>query len=323
MSALAGLNLYLTVFVTGLAINLGWLQLAPGLEKLAVLGEPAVLVVAGVLLLLETIVDKVPYADNSWDTIHTAIRPVGGALLSLSALGAVHPQLDIIGALLGGAVAFTTHSAKAGTRLMVNTSPEPASNIVVSIGEDVVVLGGLWFVFQHPILSLILVIVFVATLWYFAPKLFRMITAYWTAIWHRFTRKPAADAPLPTALPGFARESWLAIQRADERAAWVLPCYTGKLKSIGRNVRGVAIGTTAGRLVFIGKKNFRVRYCVASLTEARITDDPGTLFHRLTVKPADDEPIRLRFTRRHAPHLPAVLRWMEPQTTPKAELVPA
>ncbi len=321
LSALAGINLYLTVFVTGLAINLGWLQLAPGLDKLAVLGDPIVLVVAGVMLVLETIVDKVPYADSGWDTIHTAIRPIGGAILSLSALGELSPQLDVVGALLGGAVAFTTHSAKAGTRLMVNTSPEPASNIVVSIGEDVVVLGGLWFVFQHPIISLVIVVTFFVAFWYFAPKLFRMIKAYWTAIWHRFTRKPAAGDPLPTKVPGFALESWLAIQRDDEDAAWVLPCYTGKMKSIGRNVRGVAIGTTEGRLVFIGKKNFRVRYLAAPLAEAKFTDDPGTLFHRLIVKPADGEQVRLRFTRRHSPLLPAALRWLEERAQPVREPV--
>ena len=216
LSALAGINLYLTVFVTGLAINLGWLQLAPGLEKLAVLGDPVVLVVAGVMLVIELIVDKVPYADSGWDTIHTAIRPIGGAIIGLHALGSMDPRLSVIGALLGGGVALTSHSAKAGTRLLVNTSPEPASNIVVSAGENVFVLAGTWFVFKHPIITLVLVVAFVVAFWYFAPKFFRMIKAYWLAIFHRFTRKPTGSEPLPTKVPGFALESWLAIEHDDE-----------------------------------------------------------------------------------------------------------
>src|SRR5712671_1392416 len=136
LSALAGIDLYFTVFFTGLAIHLGWVQLAPQLQGLAVLADPVVLVVAGVMLVVEFMIDKCQYADSGWDMIHTVVRPIGGAILGLKALGSVDPSMLVVGALLGGSVAFTTHATKAGTRLVANTLPEPFTNIGLSIGED-------------------------------------------------------------------------------------------------------------------------------------------------------------------------------------------
>jgi len=317
LSALAGLNLYLTVFVAGLAIQMGWVQLAPGLEKLAVLGDPVVLAVAGVLLVVELVVDKVAYADSGWDTLHTIIRPVGGAIIGLKALGTMDPSLDVMGALLGGTVAFTTHAAKSGARLLVNTSPEPASNIVVSAGENVFVVGGLWFVFQHPLMSLLIVGVFLAVFWYCAPKFFRMIKAYWLGLAQRFaTRRGANEEPFPPTVPAFARETWLTLQREDEDVTWVLPAISGKIPTLGRNLRGCVIGTTEGRLLFIGRKNFRARFCTVPLQNSRVTTSGGTVFHRLIVRTEEDALYRLRFTRQYAAYLPRVIAWAGPHRAP-------
>lgn len=317
LSALAGLNLYLTVFVTGLALRLGWLELAPGLEPLMVLADPVVLTVAGLLLMLELVVDKVPYADNGWDTLHTVIRPIGGAIIGLKALGTISPQLDIIGALLGGAVAFTTHTTKAGTRLMVNTSPEPVSNIVVSLAENVLVVTGVWFVFRHPLLALAVVCVFLVAFWYFAPRFFRMVKAYMVALWHRlWARRHAGTATLSRGLPEFALEPWMAIQHEGEEIAWAVPCYSGRDRTIGRNVRSVLVGTTAGRLALIGRRLFRPRYRVISLAGAQWTEDPGALFHAVCVRPRDGAPLRVRLTRKYAPQVAAILQWVEQRRQP-------
>jgi hypothetical protein len=311
LSMLAGLNLYLTVFVTGLAIRLEWLTNYP--KGLEVLADPVVLTVAGALLVIELLVDKCPYADNLWDSIHTVIRPVGGALLALGAAGELHPVAEVVAVLLGGSIAFTAHSAKAGARLLVNTSPEPFSNIAVSTGEDLVVLGGLWFTFQHPLIMLVVVGLFVLAFWYCAPKFFRMIKAQAIGIAHRFAarRKSApAEEGWPTQLPAHAHGAWFTLRRGDEEVVFALPCFSGRMKSIGRHVRGCLLGTSAGRLFFIGKKNFRTRIHEVAVSNARVLDDPGAVFHRLTVKGADDQEVRLRFTRKFSPYVPQLMEWM-------------
>src|SRR5437868_6990870 len=137
LAALSGLNLYLTVFVTGLAIQQQWITLAPQYESLNVLAHPAVLVIAGFLYLLQFFADKVPWVDSMWDAVHTFIRPVGAALIAATALGDVDPGVKLGIAILGGGVAVASHSSKAATRLAVNHSPEPFSNIGLSLLEDV------------------------------------------------------------------------------------------------------------------------------------------------------------------------------------------
>jgi hypothetical protein len=142
-ATLAGLNLYLTVLVAGLAIRFQWIHLGPSYENLAVLGNGWLLGLAAVLFLIEFFADKVPWLDSAWDGAHTVVRPVGGILLALAALGDIDPRLVIIAALLAGTASLATHGTKSGTRLFLNLSPEPVSNAVASTTEDGLVLGGL------------------------------------------------------------------------------------------------------------------------------------------------------------------------------------
>lgn len=321
LSMLAGINLYLTVFISGLAIRLEWITLSPGLEKLNVLADPAVLLVAGVMLVIELIIDKCPYADSGWDSIHTIVRPIGGAILGLKALGTMNQSAEVIGVLLCGSIAFTSHAAKAGTRLLVNTSPEPFTNIGVSVAENAFVLFGIWFVNAHPILSLIFVTVAVVAFWYFAPKFARLIRASVTGIIHRFrARRHAINATgaLPNRLPDFALDNWGSQQKAGEQIVWALPCFSGRMKSTGANVRGCLIGTTADRLIFIGKKNFRASTATLVLTGAQLFDDPGAVFHRLSVTPSTGNALRIRVTRKHSPYLPKVMQWIRDRSQPAA-----
>jgi hypothetical protein len=152
-AALSGINLYLTTLIAGLAIRFNWLNLADQYESLAVLANPWVIGVAGVFFLIEFFADKIPWLDSSWDAVHTFIRPIGGTLLALAALGELDPAMTVIAGLLSGGTSLITHSAKAGTRLLVNMSPEPVSNIVTSVGEDGLVLGGLGLMAFAPVAS--------------------------------------------------------------------------------------------------------------------------------------------------------------------------
>src|SRR6201993_5208915 len=177
LAALSGYSLYLTVFSTGLAIHLGWVHLAPQFQSLSVLGDPAILIVSGILFALEFFADKIPWVDSVWDAVHTVIRPVGGALLATQVLGHPSPAFTVMVALLAGGTSLIAHTAKAATRLASNTSPEPFSNIGLSVGEDAAVLGGLTLVHFNPLLALIIFLIGIGVFFYFARRILRSIKA--------------------------------------------------------------------------------------------------------------------------------------------------
>lgn len=150
VSLLSGWRLYVCVFVTGLAMHFGWIAMPAHLHALDVLASPWVIAVAGVGALAEFFADKVMWIDSAWDSVHTLIRPVGGALLSLAIVDPSDPKWQVIALLLGGGAALLTHGAKAGTRAVVNASPEPVSNIALSTGGDIVTTGLLLTAFASP-----------------------------------------------------------------------------------------------------------------------------------------------------------------------------
>ena len=152
-ATLSGINLYLTTFLAGLAIRFNWIDLADKYESLAILENPWIISIAGVMFFIEFFADKIPWVDSSWDAVHTFIRPVGGTLLALAALGEMDPAVSVIAALLGGGTSLITHATKAGGRLLINMSPEPVSNSVASLGEDGLVLGGLGLMAVAPVVS--------------------------------------------------------------------------------------------------------------------------------------------------------------------------
>ena len=171
-AALAGINLYLVVLVAGLAVRFEWVDLLAQHESLAVLGDWWVIGVAGALFLVEFFADKIPWVDSTWDSVHTIIRPIGGILLALGALGELDPAMSVVAALLAGGTSLVTHTAKAGGRLLINLSPEPVSNAVASVSEDGLVLGGLVLAAVAPtvalgafILLVILAVVIVTKSW--------------------------------------------------------------------------------------------------------------------------------------------------------------
>lgn len=153
VSLLSGWRLYLCVFVTGLAMKLGWVALPEQLKALEVLANPYVIGIAAFGTVAEFFADKVPWLDSLWDGIHTLVRPVGGAALALALVDPGDPTWQVATALLGGGASFLTHAAKSGTRALVNTSPEPLSNVVVSTTEDVVTGLLLWSAYSFPAIA--------------------------------------------------------------------------------------------------------------------------------------------------------------------------
>jgi hypothetical protein len=147
----SGLNIYATVAVLGLCSRYGLVTLP---EQFRAFGHPVIIVVALSMYLVEFVADKIPWFDSVWDAVHTVIRPLGGALVAVTALGDASPAARTFAALLGGSVAMTTHVTKAGTRAAANTSPEPFSNWLLSLGEDVLAVGLSYGALRHPRVAL-------------------------------------------------------------------------------------------------------------------------------------------------------------------------
>ena len=172
----SGIRLYLVIFAVGLAGYLGQIELPAGLK---VLQHPWVIGAAGFLLAMEFLVDKVPGIDSAWDTLHTFIRIPAGALLAAGATGDTLGAVTVAAGLLGGTITAGTHFTKAGARAMINASPEPFSNWTASFSEDAVVIAGIWFAFQYPVVFLAVLAVFAVLVIWLLPKLWRGIASMW------------------------------------------------------------------------------------------------------------------------------------------------
>jgi hypothetical protein len=166
VSLLSGWRLYLTVFATGIAMYSGYIDLPENLKMLDALGNPWVIGIAGIGAAAEFFADKVAWLDSIWDGLHTIIRPLGGALLTLAVIDSSDPTWQIVAFLLGGGAAFASHATKAGARAAVNTSPEPVSNVLLSTAEDVVTGGLLALTFVNPVVAAVIaVVLLVLTMW--------------------------------------------------------------------------------------------------------------------------------------------------------------
>ena len=151
VSLLSGWRLYLTALATGLAMHFKVLPLPEHLEALQVLANPWVMGAAGLAAFMEFFADKIAWLDSIWDTVHTAIRPIGGALLTLAVVDPGDPATQAIAFILGGGASLLAHGGKASARAVVNTSPEPFSNVAVSAVEDVATTGLLYLAYAYPV----------------------------------------------------------------------------------------------------------------------------------------------------------------------------
>lgn len=166
----SGVRFYAVLFSLGLLQHGGIYTLPAGLEMLA---HPWVMTISGLLFLTEFFADKIPGVDSAWDALHTFIRIPGGALLAAAAVAGGDPGMALAAGLLGGTVAAGAHLAKAGSRALINTSPEPFSNWAASFTEDALVLGALWAALKYPLLFLALLLVFILAALWLLPRLWR------------------------------------------------------------------------------------------------------------------------------------------------------
>ena len=168
----SGINLYAAILVLGLLGITGNIVLP---ESLQILMNPMVIGAAGVMYVIEFFADKIPAVDTSWDTVHTFVRIPAGAMLAAGAVGDVSPAVAIAAGILGGGLAAGTHAAKSGSRVLINTSPEPFTNWTASVVEDIAVIGGIWTALHYPWVFIALIIVFIVFLAWLLPKIWRGI----------------------------------------------------------------------------------------------------------------------------------------------------
>ncbi len=292
-ATLAGINLYLTVFATSLALYNGWITLTPEYAGLQVLGHPAVMIVAGLLYVVEFCADKVPWLDSLWDLIHTVIRPLGGAFLAVKTLGQADPAFDVIGALLAGGVTLTVHGAKAGTRLVANGSPEPFSNVALSLAEDVGVVGGLGLLdysYHHnPWLALVVFGFILLALLYIMPKVFRFLRIKLWLFWKKLASPGLTkqDVVPGNTLPAEPDMLFHRLNPRGESIAWAASCLTGGSTRGGlpSNFDGWLIGTkeSPGHVHFVGQRGWRSLTKTLDLADCKVSCEPRFLSEDLVI----------------------------------------
>lgn len=194
----SGINLYATIFMLGMLNNMGHIALP---EELQVVSDPLVLMAAGFMYFVEFFADKIPGVDTGWDGLHTFIRIPAGAVLAAGAVGDMSVPVELAAALVGGTLAAGSHAAKAGSRVLINTSPEPVTNWTASISEDLLVLGGLWAALNHPIWFLLGLVVFIILLIWLLPKLWRGIKKVFRFIAGLFGAGKDQEQPPLTSFP--------------------------------------------------------------------------------------------------------------------------
>ena len=182
----SGINLYAAIFMLGWMGTTGNIELPPHLQ---ILTDPMVMVAAGFMYCVEFFADKIPGVDTGWDAIHTFIRIPAGAVLAAGAIGDVGAGAQLAAGIVGGALATGSHITKAGSRALINTSPEPVTNWFASVGEDVMVILGLWTALYHPVLFLVLLALFILLMIWLLPKVWRGMKKVFTYLGSLFGNK--------------------------------------------------------------------------------------------------------------------------------------
>lgn len=234
LSFIAGINLYATVAMVGICVKFQLVQNLP--PEFHVLANDAVIFVAIFLYLIEFLLDKIPGLDTLWDAIHTVIRPLGGAMLALMQVGEASPALEVIAFMLGASLASVAHVTKAGTRLIINTSPEPFSNFLVSTGEDLAAIGYSYLSLAYPKLSFFLTLAFLTLFVLVLPLVLRTFRMLFSALLFRgkclFHKEAAwmSSRSLPMAYDLFFDQNKV----ADEKVLWTGRAYAIRVPSISR-----------------------------------------------------------------------------------------
>jgi hypothetical protein len=305
LAALSGYSLYLTVFTTGVSIHYGWVHLAPQFDSLSVLGDPAILIISGVLFVLEFFADKIPWVDTIWDAVHTVIRPVGGAFLATRALGHASPVFEVIVALVGGAMSFASHSLKASTRLVVNGSPEPFSNIAVSTGENVFVVGAVALLWHYPIAVFSFLAILFALTFYFLPRIWRSISIKLWFIARKLNQMSGSETvdKLPNKLPGRFEALFRRLTQPTATVAWAAPCVSGKGKYLQPNRFGylVASNEEPNKVYFITRTMIGSASKMLEIEQFKVSLECRLLYEELNLySPGRNRRFNFKFDRARA-----------------------
>jgi hypothetical protein len=191
----AGINLYATIAVLGFLGITGNIVLP---EQLMVLQDPMIIGAASLMYLVEFFADKTPGVDTGWDAIHSFIRIPAGVMLAAGAVGEVNPSVVIAAGILGGGIAATSHTIKAGSRVLINTSPEPFSNWAASVLEDVTVIGGLWTMLNYPLAFLCFLVAFLLLAIWLLPKIWAGVKTVFQTLLRFFSGKKSTKKPKDT-----------------------------------------------------------------------------------------------------------------------------
>lgn len=198
----SGINLYAVLLVLGIGGASGYIGLP---AELQILQNPLVIAAAGLMYCVEFFADKTPGVDSTWDALHTFIRVPAGAMLAAGAMGDVNPAVELAAAITGGSLAAASHATKAGSRMLINTSPEPVSNWAASFAEDFLVLAGLWTALNHPVAFLVLLVAFIALVIWLLPKIWRLLKLMFTKLKRLLSGDPA---PAPMNYADHASGPW-------------------------------------------------------------------------------------------------------------------
>ncbi len=299
LAFLGGLNLYLTTFLTSVAVSQGWVNLS-GFPAFAVLGHPAIMIVALILLVVEFILDKIPWVDSFWDAIHTLIRPAGALALSLAVASAagLGTAASVTVALVAVGLALSSHLTKSGLRLIINASPEPFTNILASLVEDAAVLLLALLLFKAPATGFTVCLALLAGTWMALPRLGRLVKTSLYLLWKKFSGGSAwrgvHAGDLPAALT-VAQETQLRTLPGleMETASWAVPCASGRsdgLPGHRANRFGTLISPAGqpGVLVFLAQGWFRPHAVRISLAGATVRQESSFLSENLVLHRADD-----------------------------------
>jgi hypothetical protein len=191
MAWASGINLYAALLTLAVLANTGNIALP---EQLQIVADPLVMAAAGVMYVVEFFADKIPGIDTGWDALQSFVRIPAGAILAATAIGDVTPAAHMAAAILGGGLAAATHATKAGSRVLINTSPEPVTNWSASIGEDVAVIGGVWAALNHPFVFLGLLLLFILLMAWLLPRLWRGVRLVMSRLGALFGRAPESTA---------------------------------------------------------------------------------------------------------------------------------
>ncbi len=168
----SGINLYMSMAGLGIANRMEWIDLP---ENLDILSNPIIIGVAIFLFAVEFVADKVPYVDSLWDSVHTFIRPIATSALGYTAMADSGMVMQLLIALLTGSISLESHLTKATTRAVINASPEPVTNSIASVTEDVTVVGTLYLIICHPVIAAVLVTIFIILAFWFLKKMFKFL----------------------------------------------------------------------------------------------------------------------------------------------------